>query len=237
MSFPLVREESKQRMNELVETLNSTIEFDSSIDFTAELNDEYGYYDEWDWNFNKCCVCKKIWYMERATCNGTTSEAVKLHNGLRCPHCHRGYCSFDHMKPKILIPNEDKINDLTGIRSCVIYKMCAHYLKHMTMSNEDDSFVTGDSGYGTMFINGNVSESVDGIKLKCLRYVLMNQNVNYSDKKHYLKEDVIEFVSKHFNDCEEYIKQIVYYNEYSSTDAIMIISTFVGCQHCLNQDN
>lgn len=63
----------------------------------------------------------------------------------------------------------------------------------------------------------------------------MNQNVNYSDKKHYLKEDVIEFVSKHFNDCEEYKKQIVYYNEYSSTDAIMIISTFVGCQHCLKQ--
>lgn len=233
MSFPLVREESKQRMNELVETLNSVVKLDSSIDFTAELNDEYGYYDEWDWNFNKCCVCKKIWYMERATCNGTTSEAVKLHNGLRCPHCHRGYCSFDHMKPKILIPNEDKINDLTGIRSCVIYKMCAHYLKHMTMHNEDDSFFSCDSGYDTMFINGNMSKSVDGIKLKDLRYVLMNKNVNYNDEEHYLKEDVITFVSKHFNDCEEYMKRIANYHGYSSTDAIMMISTFVGCQHCL----
>ena len=234
MSFSLVSEESKQNMNELVETLNSTIKFDSSIDFTAEENNKFD--NEWDWNFNKCCICNTIWYMERPTLNGTTSEAVKLHDGLRCPHCNRGYCSFDHMKPKILIPNEDKINDLTGIRSCVIYKMCAHYLKHMTMSNENDSFFdTIDSGYDNMFINNIISESVDNIKLKNLRYVLMNKNVNYSDEKHYLKEDVIAFVSKHFNDCEAYKKQIVYYNEYSSTDSIMIISTFVGCQHCLYQ--
>lgn len=173
--------------------------------------------------------------MKRPTCNGTTSEAVKLHDGLKCPHCNRGYCSFEHMKPKILIPNEDKINDLTGIRSCVIYKMCAHYLKHMTMYNTDDSFFSDESGYDIMFIDGNISESVDNIKLKDLRYVLMNQNVDYSDKEHYLKEEVIEFVSKHFNDCEEYMKRIANYNAYSSTDAIIVISTFVGCQHCLNQ--
>lgn len=234
MSFPLVSKESKQTMTELVEKLNSIVEFDSSIDFTTEEeNDDSD--DEWDWNFNSCYVCDKIWYMERATCNGTTSEAVKLHDGLRCPHCHCGYCSFEHMKPRILIPNEDKINDLTGIRSRVIYNMCAHYLKHMKMNAKTDSFFTGDSGYDTMFINGNISKSVDGIKLKCLRYVLMNQNVEYRDEIHYLKEDVIAFVSKHFNDCEEYMKQIANYHGYSNTDAIMIISTFVGCQHCLKQ--
>ena len=63
----------------------------------------------------------------------------------------------------------------------------------------------------------------------------MNQNVDYNDEEHYLKEDVITFVSKHFNDCEEYKKRITNYNAYSSTDAIIVISTFVGCQHCLNQ--
>lgn len=235
MTFPLVSNEEKLTMNKLIETLNSTVEFDSSVDFTITEESDDDFDDEWDWNFNKCCVCDKIWYMERATCNGTTSEAVKLHDGLRCPHCGYEYCSFEHMKPKILIPNEDKINNLTGIRSCVIYNMCAHYLKHMKMNTKNDSFFKGDSGYNTMFINGNISKSVDDIKLKCLRYVLMNQNDNYSDKKHYLKKDVIEFVSKHFNDCEEYLEQIAYYHQFLSTDAIMVISTFVGCQHCLNQ--
>ena len=230
MSFPLVREESKQTMNELVEKLNSIVDFT-----TIEENDDNDFDDELDWNFNKCYVCDKIWYLDRTTCNGTTSEAVKIHDGLRCPHCNRGYCSFEHMKPKILIPNDDNINDLTGIRSSIIYRMCAHYLKHMKMDERNDSFFTGDAGYESTFINNEISKSVDDIKLKCLRYVLMNQNVNYNDKEHYLKKDVIKFVSKHFNDCESYIKQIAYYHTFSSTDAIMIISTFVGCQHCLKQ--
>lgn len=49
MSFPLIKKESKQTMNELVEILNSTVEFDPSIGFTTEENhksDEYK--DFWD---------------------------------------------------------------------------------------------------------------------------------------------------------------------------------------------
>lgn len=227
----LITEINKKAMNEAVEQLNVSVEKGSCFDFKDDASDEYGL---WDWYFNKCVVCSKIWYMERATCNGATSEVVKLHNGLRCPHCGRGYCSFEHMKPQILVPNTDDINKLTSVKSCVIYKMCAAYLKHMTMSNHDDSFCSEESGYNTIFINGLISsESLNGVEVKGLRYVLMNQDVDYSDRKHYLKEDVVRFIDEHFNDCVEYKRMIAEYNAYTSTDAKMIISTFVGCRNCL----
>ena len=49
MSFPLVRNEEKQTVNELVEKLNSTIEFDPSIDFTIIKENDYDDVDtEWE---------------------------------------------------------------------------------------------------------------------------------------------------------------------------------------------
>ena len=231
-SFPLVREEAKLSMISTVKELNATIQSGPDFTFASETDPDD---DFWDWHFHKCCVCDKTWYIERATCNGTTSETVKLHDGLRCPHCGRGYCSFEHMKPKILIPNTDDINELTGIKSCVIYKICAAYLNHMTMSHVDDSFCSEDGGYEITFINVSISKSINNIKLNNLRYVLMNQDVQYNDKSHYLKEDVVQFVDRHFNDCKKYKKQIAANNGYNSTDAIMIISTFVGCCGCLKE--
>ena len=230
MSLPLISEKNKKAMNDTVERLNVSVEKGSCFDFK---DDEFNEDDFWDWHFSTCCVCDKIWYMERPTCNGTTSEAVKLHNGLRCPHCDCDYCSFKHMKPKILISNTDEINELTGIKSCVIYTICSAYLEHMTMNKIDDSFCTDDSGYSTTFINGSISTQLNDIELKGLRYTLMNPNVDYADKEHHLKENVVKFVDEHFNDCEKYKQRIAEYNSYMNTDAIIIISTFVGCGNCL----
>ena len=226
---PLVRKIDKKTMSETVEKLNNSIKPCPSFDFGIDKEED----DFWDWHFNTCTVCDKIWYMERPTCNGTTSEAVKLHNGLICPHCGSGYCSFEHMRPKILIDNDEEVNEMTGIKSCVIYKMCVSYLKHMTMNGHDDSFITDDSGYSTMFINGSISEDLDDIEMKSLRYALMNQDVEYSDKEHHLKEEVVRFIDEHFNDCKKYKELITHYNEYYSTDAKIIISAFVGCRNCL----
>lgn len=233
-SFPLVYEKLEQTMISTVRKLNATIQSGPNFTFASETDPDD---DFWDWHFHKCCVCDKIWYMERATCNGTTSEAVKLHNGLICPHCGRGYCSFEHMKPKILIENTDEINELTGIKSCVIYKICAAYLNHMTMSHIDDSFCTEDGGYEITFSNSSISKSINNIKLTHLRYVLMNPSVDNSYRIIvYLKEDVVQFVDEHFNDCEKYKKLIAKNNRYRSADAIMIISTFVGCCGCLKKE-
>ena len=230
-SFPLVNEQAKQSMISTIEKLNTTVQAGPNFVFTNESGPGD---DFWDWHFHKCCVCDKIWYMERATCNGTTCEAVKLHDGLRCPHCYRGYCSFEHMKPQILVPNTDDINELTGIKSCVIYKMCAAYLNHMTMNGIDDSFIDDESGYNTIFIDGSIQHELGGVgAIRCLRYALMNQDVEYGDKKNYLKEEVVKFVDEHFNDYEKYRKVIAKYAGYATTDARIIISTFVGCCGCL----
>ena len=233
MSLPLVSEENKLTMKDTVEQLNMSVEKGSCFDFKVrgdEIDEDDGF---WDWHSHKCCVCDKIWYNERATCNGTTAEAIKLHDGLRCPHCHRGYCSFEHMQPQILIPNTDDINKLTGIKSYVIYKMCVSYLDHMTMLDAADSFCSKDNGYDIMFINGSISKSMNDIELENLRYILMNQDVEYGDIAHYLREDVVKFVNEHFNDCEEHKQRIATCNRYMSTGAIMVISTFVGCRNCL----
>ena len=64
----------------------------------------------------------------------------------------------------------------------------------------------------------------------------MNQDVQYNDRAHYLKEDVVRFVDEHFNDCKKYKKHIATNNGYNGTDAIMIISTFVGCCGCLEEE-
>ena len=233
LSSPLCDEEAKQSTISTIKRLNATIQPGPDFTFASETDPDD---DFWDWYFHKCCVCDKIWYMERATCNGTTNESVKLHDGLRCPHCYRGYCSFEHMKPKILVPNTDVINELTGIKSCAIYKMCVSYLNHMTMSHVDDSFCSGDEGYAITFINDSISESVNNIKLKNLRYVLMNQDVDYSDRTHYLKEDVVQFIDEHYNDCKKYKKLIAKNNRCMNTDAIIIISAFVGYCGCLKKE-
>lgn len=231
MTFPLVSEERKKLMCETVEKLNTCIKPCPSFDFKDD--DEFNEDGLWDWGFNRCYVCDKIWYMERNTCNGTTSEAVKLHNGLKCPHCGCGYCSFEHMKPKILVDNNEEVNELTGVKSCVIYKMCVSYLKHMTMNSDDDSFITGDSGYSSTFVDESIQHEMGDVgTIRCLRYVLMKQDAKY-DEENCLKEEVVKFVDEHFNDYEEYRKMIKYYNSYCHTNADAIISTFVGCRNCL----
>lgn len=227
MFHHLISEKSKKVMYDTVEELNVSVEKGSCFDF-EDYNEEFDEDDFLDWKFHKCCVCNKIWCIERAINNGTTSETVKFHNGLRCPHCGCSYCSFEHMESQILVPNTNDINELTGIKSCVIYKMCAAYLKHMTMDELDDSFCSKDSGYNPIFINSLISKSLNDIELKGLRYVLMNQDGDDAQK-----EDVVRFVDEHFNDCEEYKRKITEYNTYISTDAAMIISTFVGCRNCL----
>ena len=118
----------------IVDRLNSVIV--PTNDFTYNSDDWYGL----GCSYLSCCECFLSFLKIEYTCNGTTSIDTKIAPGLRCQHCDRCYCSYAHMKPKILVKNSEEIEPITGLKSCIIYQICKAYLSTLPLKHKDDPF-------------------------------------------------------------------------------------------------
>ena len=216
-------------MSSIVDRLNSVVV--PTDDFTYDSDDLYGV----GWEYVSCCECSKPFLKIVYTCNGSTSIDTKIAPGLRCQHRGRAYCSYEHMKPKILVKNSEEIEPITGLKSCIIYQICKAYLSTLPLNHENDPFcyngehVDCDEPYCSPFGMNYSIEQMVGFNFNDIGETLY-EGVDVSKK---VKNDVIEFINTHFNDRD--VNKLEEYKWYERVDAIKILSVFIGCGRCLNE--
>lgn len=213
----------------IVYRLNSVIVPED--DFIYDSDDYYGLGCE----YVSCCECSKAFLKIEYTCNGTTSIDTKIAPGLRCQHCGRAYCSYDHMKPKILVKNSEEIEPITGLKSCIIYQICKAYLSTLPLKHEDDPFCyndevrDADEPYCLPFHMDYPIRKMVGFDFNGISETLYEGDG--TEKK--IKNDVIKFIDAHFNDRK--VDKLEEYKWNERVDAIKILRVFTGCGRCLKE--
>lgn len=138
---------STETPSSIVDKLNSEIV--PTEDFEYDEKDIYDLpYIAQEIEYVTCELCSNHILKIQHTGNWTTSIDTKIGPGLRCGHCGRLYCSYTHMKPKILVENSEKIEPITGLKSCIIYQICKAYLSALPLEGgggEDPFSFKGES--------------------------------------------------------------------------------------------
>lgn len=214
----------------IIDELNTVIV--PTEDFTYDSNDDGFNIPECE--YVGCCECSRTFLKIEYTGNGTSSIDTKLAPGLYCQHCGRAYCSYAHMKPKILVKNSEEIEPITGLKSCVIYQICKAYLSTLPLKHENDPFcyngehIDGDEEYCFPLEMDYPIRRMVGFDFTDISGTLYEE-VGIEKK---IKKDVIEFIDAHFND--KMTRGVEDYKWYKNCDAIKILSVFTGCGRCLN---
>ena len=233
--FYLIQQMSK----ELVEKLNSTVS--RKDDFKCPCLDGWTKYE-------RCKICGTNIIKVNYTCNGTTSIDEKVHAGLKCPHCGSFYCSYEHMSPTILVPNSDEIEPLTGLKSYIIYQICAAYLSTLPLLQKDDPLCVNDCDDADCpycyYVDGAISEMV-GFDVKDIDKTLLNAVKKYINCRCYeIKPEVVEFIKINFTDSDKYLSPGQFAEcpllehatyRHSPETSLRFISVFCGCQNCTHQ--
>ena len=224
----------QQMSQELVENLNSTVS--RKDDFNCPCLNGWTQYE-------RCKICSVNIIKRHFTGNGTTAIDEKIHAGLKCPHCGTFYCSYEHMCPKILVDNSDEIDKLTGLKSYIIYQICAAYLSTLPLLQIDDPLCDNDDTdmdcpYCYHVVDYAISNIV-GFDVKDIDKTLFNE-VRYEHGKQYeIKPEVVQFINIYFTDSDKYLSsedpilKPGYFHDLPK-NSLRLISVFCGCQNCAN---
>ena len=220
-----------------IESMNHLMNDDTRNSF--DPSQRCNYINEFQKYLRQCRHCSIVIYEGKLTGDGTTAKAVKLRSCLACPHCTNLYCSFECMRPKILVHNNSSIEPLTGLKSSLIYKLCKTYLDHMNKRISDDYFFTSDCEYDFERIDEGMKKELGiDFDISCLKYSLLNPDADGLSSSDCMRNDVISFISSNFKDRDRYKNRFMSFLFQQNTNIISLIGTFCGCRHCLiNNDN